>query len=261
MTETEPLRHIGRLYGDGQRRITELVSGLPGGFAKSTVAPACPEWSVHDVVAHVTGVADDITAGRVDGVATDAWTSTQVRQRRDWDTARVLAEWDEKAPAFAGMLDDFPGWFGVQALMDLTVHEHDLRGALDAPGFRDSEGLAGGLDLLLCAVLHPVASAQGLPPLEVRAGEQRWVIGGLTAPASEGGDPVAAALISGSRPPDTGVDADARLTVSAYELFRAATGRRSMEQIFGYDWNVDPEVYLPLFSCGPFHVRESALTE
>lgn len=251
---------LARMYADGQRRVAGLVAALPGDRAKEVATPACPGWSVHDVVAHLAGVADDITAGRLDGVATDRWTAAQVEPRRDVATIEVLAEWQTVTTSFAGALDTFPGWFGAQAVMDLTVHEQDVRGALGVPGYRDSAGLATGLDMLLCAVLHPVACSLGLPALEVRAGADSWTLGGEPSVDRMDGDPVAAALMAGSRPRHA-ILPEATLAATPYELFRAATGRRSEAQIRGYEWSVDPTPYLELFSCGPFAVRETDLVE
>jgi uncharacterized protein (TIGR03083 family) len=249
------------MYRDGQHRITELLQALPAAAAKQVTTPGCPDWSVHDVVAHLAGVADDIIAGRLDGVATDAWTATQVNGRREVATADVLGEWEGTGDAFASMLDDFPGWFGVQAVMDLTVHEHDIRGALRAPGARDSEAVVSGLDMLMSAILHPVACLREVPPLLVRAASDGWVLGGEPPPSLDAGDPVAAALLSGSRPSPEGVTPAATLAASRFELFRAATGRRSEAQIRGYEWSADPAPYLALFSCGPFTVRDTDLVE
>ena len=46
---------IARLYHDTRERILAVV----GPDDWSTAVPACPGWSVRDVVAHVTAVADD----------------------------------------------------------------------------------------------------------------------------------------------------------------------------------------------------------
>ena len=42
----------------------------------------CPGWTVFDVVAHVTGVMADITAGRLEGIDTQPWYDRQVDERR-----------------------------------------------------------------------------------------------------------------------------------------------------------------------------------
>ena len=92
--------------------------------------PACPEWSVHDLVAHMTGVPDDALNGRLDRVATDPWTAAQVERARDMSVLELVARWSEQGPVFEG----FP--LPPEAVVDITTHEQDLRGALDCPGAR-----------------------------------------------------------------------------------------------------------------------------
>src|SRR5205814_3133829 len=122
--------------------------------ARATRVPACQEWSVHDVLAHVAGIPADVLAGRLDGMTTEAWTAVQVETRRSASVDEIAAEWETTAGQFAAMVDDFPGWYGVQVCADLAVHEQDLRGALGKPGFRDSAAVLDARDLLLCAVVH-----------------------------------------------------------------------------------------------------------
>lgn len=68
---------VAAAYAGCRARITDLARWLDEPQAATTV-PTCREWSVHDVVAHVTGIVDDALAGRLDGVATDPWTAAQV---------------------------------------------------------------------------------------------------------------------------------------------------------------------------------------
>src|SRR3954462_336182 len=99
--------------------------------------PTCPRWSVHDVVAHLTGVVSDALDGRLDGVATDPWTAAQVDARRDHSVRDMLAEWNTRAPAFEELLDGM-GEPGRQAVGDAVTHEHDIRAALRVPAARES---------------------------------------------------------------------------------------------------------------------------
>ena len=162
--------------------------------------PACPQWSVHDVVAHVTGVCADILAGNLAGVATDPWTAVQVEARRDRTIDEVVAEWSELAPHVEAMADNF-GPAGNQLVADLTTHEHDIRGALGRPGAREVEGVMVAAEFVVTMGLDQSISAHALPALEVRADERSWVVGG-TEPSG-------------------------RLEAPAFELMRALTGRRS----------------------------------
>ena len=97
-------------------------------------APATPEWRVHDLLAHLSGVAADIVQGNLAGVATDPWTAKQVEARRDWTLEQLLGAWDEDGSAVDATIDGLPpGTFG-QLLFDTWTHEQDLRGALGVPG-------------------------------------------------------------------------------------------------------------------------------
>jgi uncharacterized protein (TIGR03083 family) len=186
--------------------------------------PACPEWTVKDVVAHMAGVVDDVLAGRLDGVGTDPWTALQVEARANRSLEEVVAEWNEKSPAFEAMLDAI-GPPGEQAVFDVTTHEHDLRGALGAPGARDSDAVGIGLRWLAPTFASQVAERR-LAPLCIRTTSgDAW--------ASEGA-------------------ADAAVEGEPFELFRALSGRRSRTQLCALTWTVAPEPFLPAFEWGPF---------
>jgi uncharacterized protein (TIGR03083 family) len=138
---------VGAAYAAGRQRLTELVQDLDEDAAAMPV-PCCPAWSVTDVVAHLTGVCADVLAGRIDGVGTDPWTDAQVVARRDLPLKDVVAEWNDVAPAVEAMAGAF-GAAGFQWVGDQAIHEHDVRGALDRPGARDSETIEVGLRLAL----------------------------------------------------------------------------------------------------------------
>jgi uncharacterized protein (TIGR03083 family) len=223
---------VGVVYAGGRERLSALVGELDAAGA-ATPVPACPEWRVHDVLAHLTGVCADILAGRLDGVATEPWTTAQVDGRREVPLADVLAEWAEVAPPVEAMAKDF-GSAGHQWVADLATHEHDVRGALGETGARDSEAVTVGIGFLAEGFLREVAE-RGRPTLAIRAGERDW--------ASAPGAPAAT------------------LTAPPFELLRATTGRRSLGQIRALGWDGDPEPWLPCFEWGPFTVRETALEE
>jgi hypothetical protein len=254
-------RPLSRLYQDTQHRVVDLVVEAGDAAAATTVVPACPTWSVHDVIAHVTGVAADVLAGRLEGVTTDPWTAAQVSARRDDATSRIVAEWQDVGARFADLLDDLPGWYGAQVIADVTSHEHDVRGALGRAGARDSEGVRVGLDMLVCATLHPPVSVAGLGPIMVHAADASWLIGCDTSFGSDVAAAINTALVSATRPGPCDERAVATLTADPFELFRAVSGRRSEAQIRALGWSVDPAPYLGLFTRGPFTVPDDDLLE
>lgn len=203
------MAEIAELYRNGRLRITELVGSLDA-TDRERRAPACPEWTVHDIVAHVTGVVDDALAGRLDGVATDPWTSAQVERSRDIPTADLLARWGEQAVTFERL--PLP----PEAVVDLATHEQDIRGAVDRPGARDSEELTWAFDRVA------ERTVERLPGLRIE------VDGAAFGPD----------------------DAPTTLRGERYELFRALLGRRSAAQISRLDWSDGPPERideLPLF--------------
>src|SRR5437870_9772480 len=149
---------IGKTYAEGRRRITQLMQEA-GDAGAQTPVPTCPGWTVHDVVAHVTGVCTDILAGNIAGVATDPWTDAQVKARRDRSTGEVLAEWSDAAPQVEAFAENLPGRTGAQWVLDLTTHEHDIRTALGRAGARESAGVAVGAEFMVTNGFHAAVSA------------------------------------------------------------------------------------------------------
>lgn len=46
-----------------RERVSAMVAGAPNEQLQA-IAPATPEWRVHDVIAHMVGVPADVLAGR-----------------------------------------------------------------------------------------------------------------------------------------------------------------------------------------------------
>jgi len=158
------MRPLESAYMAARQRVADLVAADP---ARATgPVPACPAWRVHDVVAHLTGLCTDILTGNVAGAATDPWTQAQVDARRDTSLTEVLDEWADAGPQVAAMVEDFPEPYGRQVVADLAVHEHDIRGALDRPGARDSDAVDVGLAFLCNVLVAPAAEERGLAPVE-----------------------------------------------------------------------------------------------
>ena len=163
--------------------------------------PACPGWTVHDVVAHITGVADDALNGRMDGVATDPWTAAQVERGRGTSTADLLERWTEQAAVF----ESFP--LPPQAVIDLTTHEQDIRGAVDQPGARDTDEIQFAFELAGATSGRGACPASASRPTAPRIGPE---------------------------------DATSTLRGDRYDLYRAMMGRRSPAQLRALDWGGEP---------------------
>ncbi len=132
------------------------------------MVPACPEWTVADLVAHCTGIPAALSAGDYPSGDQQAWLDGLVASRRGLPMAAVIEEWlalDESLKPMlggpAGLLFD-----------DLAVHEHDLRGAL---GRADHGALE--VDVVLPRTLAGLAEplrAAGLGAIEVRDCHGSW---------------------------------------------------------------------------------------
>lgn len=205
------------------------------------------------MIAHVTSIASALANGEfpatLNPVASlsdpehakerDRFVDDALDKRKDRSLDQILAEWEEAAPALEAMLRGERAWpFGTPPLAewvvttDLAVHHHDLRGAIGQPGERESPATGLSLRSYLEGMRFRSA-AMGLPAFRIRAGARAWVVGEGEATATVTGDP--------------------------FELARAASGRRSPDQIRAYDWDGDPEPFIELFY--PYGTRTDALVE
>jgi len=208
---------LSAVYRACRQRYIELVQPLDS-EAANTPVPACPGWSVHDVLAHVVGSAADVVAGRLDGAPGEAWTASQVELRRGRSAADLLAEWETCAPAIEQMIDEGgrrgPLHFTVEdaAISDAVSHEHDIRSALRRPGARDSDAVSFAVVFYARNRIDSAAS-RGLS-LRVCVTDGRRF----------GND-----------------DAAVTLRGEPFDLLRAMAGRRSREQLRELAWTGDVE--------------------
>jgi uncharacterized protein (TIGR03083 family) len=215
-------------YRDLRLRVREIVLAA-GPDAGAVPSPATPEWTVHDVLAHVVGVCDDVENGRLEGVASDEWTAKQVDARRASSTIEILDEWDTRGPVFEDLLVGAPALMAGQVLFDAFTHESDIRRALDAPGARECAAADLGWDFVVSARMRP-----GATPLRFVTDRDDLVTGE--------GEPVAT------------------ITTSRFEILRASTGRRSADEIAAYGWEPSPQPELLLLAPF-FRLRAEPLAE
>ena len=203
--------NMGEMYRAGRIGMIELGRSLTDEQAAMRV-PACPEWTLKDVYAHLTGVVDDATAGRLDGAATDAWTARQVDARKDKSLTEVLDEWETIAPPF----EDFLATNGAipQLVIDQWTHEQDIRAALDRPGNRDDARVKFSIE----AMDEMRAKRWRHTPIELIGDSGKWKWG-------EG-------------------ESQLTLRASDFDLVRVLIGRRSRNQVRAMDWTGDPEPIL-----------------
>lgn len=128
---------VAKAYVELRDRVVDLLRSLPE-TAGDIVVPHCPSWNVRELASHLVGVPDDIVNGRLEGVASDAWTQAQVERHRGKSLRTLADELAGLAPRFDPMLPHIPSMARSQMTMDAVTHEHDLRNAVGQPGARDS---------------------------------------------------------------------------------------------------------------------------
>ncbi len=114
-------------YRASRLRLRELVESLPPDRLDDPVA-ACPGWSVHDVVAHLTANVEDAAAGRLSRPPGPEQTAEQVARHRDTPVAELFELWWAGAAAFEEGVDAFEI---VPAVLDMLSHEHDAHQWVD----------------------------------------------------------------------------------------------------------------------------------
>jgi len=203
MSNTDP-RDVARFYWDAKDRITALVEDLDEAGQQTSV-PACPTWSVRDVVAHVTAVADEWARGILTGAPTEEQTAAQVARFDGHDLAQIIAVWTDAT----AQLNHLAGNSGLEPpIGDVAVHEHDIRAALGKPGARKSSAVHYSSDRLLASLRTPLPLRVVVEDAEYRSG-----------PAN---------------------GAEIRLDTTRFEALRWRTGRRSRAQLAAMDWSDDP---------------------
>lgn len=210
-------------YRGARTRIRDLARDLDD-EALATVVPSCPEWSVKDLVAHLCGVAADSLGGNLGDIGGPGWTASQVAARAARSLDELLDEWTKLGEQIEAGLDDLHPTLASALIGDAVTHEHDLRGALGEPGARASDGVVIATSFYARNFGKRLKDA-GLPTLVVDTGDHQWTAGRE--------EPIG--------------------TVRApiFEMLRGLTGRRTTDEVKGFDWSVDAAPYLDLFSMYP----------
>jgi Mycothiol maleylpyruvate isomerase N-terminal domain len=184
----------------------------------ATPVPCTPGWTVRDVLSHVAGVTDDIANGRVEGAGTDPWTAVQVERWRDVDQATLIAQWNSQIDGVADLLEQFGE---VRPPIDCWSHEQDVRHALGRePNVPDD-------------FVEGIVTRFGAVPV---------------------GPPVTITFADGTQSSIPGEGDTIELRgITQYEFARSRLGRRTRDQVAGYDWSqpASDEVLSNWFAFGP----------
>jgi hypothetical protein len=198
-------------YERTRARIVEVVDGaVPDTLGR--MVPACPEWTAKDLIGHAMSMPVAIGAGDTPTGSIDDWIQGLVEQRRDQPVDELITEWLAADEAIATLLSGH----AVILLGDLAVHEHDLRGALDAPD-HDALEVDVILPRMVAAFAKPLRAA-ALGSIEVRDDGHVWR--------------------SHDAPPGW------VLEVSAWEAVRALNSRRTPDELRALPHSGDVDPYL-----------------
>lgn len=162
---------LGESYKAARERISRLVAA--DDVDATLPVAATPGWTVHGVIAHVSGIAADASTGNMEGAPGEAWTAAQVARGAGRTLAELIAAWDESGPMLEGFLSSPAGEAASAAVMDVHTHEADLRLALGLAVAVPTEFLAWAGPSLRNGFAEAAAEA-GLPAVEVTASDYEW---------------------------------------------------------------------------------------
>jgi uncharacterized protein (TIGR03083 family) len=130
-----PTSDVAEAYRVVYGRVDALIRGRAE--VGELVVPACPAWTIRQMVAHLVGVAQDIVSLNMAEKAAGSWTQAQVDRLAGHSLDELLDLWgrmiDPVTPTLA------PQASACQLVFDALTHEHDIRGALSETGSRTGD--------------------------------------------------------------------------------------------------------------------------
>ncbi len=214
-------------YAACRGRVRELLSGVSE-FQAGVIVPACPDWTVRNLSAHLAGVCRDLAERNLPTGDVQAWVDRQVTERAERSVASLLDEWDEFGPAFEAMIVARPDRTGG-LLYDVVAHEHDAASALGLIGDRTSDGIHLSVDIIAAMIDADLGKA-GLPAVRFTDGTRTWEVGQGQVGFTMEGD--------------------------IFELMRALGSRRSIHQLQAMTHTGDLDRFLPGISHLPLPVND-----
>lgn len=213
------------VYTESQLRFVNTISTISSSD-ELLVVQSCPDWNIHDLLSHVTGLCVAISQGDTPPADTQNWVDQQVLSRRIRSSSQVVEEWRSSITAFCSTaITDMR--LAMPLTYDLLVHEFDLLHALNKPSAqvdRDSQILAMNVAAL---ILDGDISNANVGSLLLVANEFEWQCGS--------GEVIATLDLSTA-------------SNAIFELIRLTGSRRSQKQLFAYPWQGDFERIFPVLS-------------
>ena len=203
-------------YHQVRHNVVELLSAARE--VENPVVPACPEWTLRDLLAHLAGSAA-LAIGRMSG-----WPAAHPSASADMGVAELLEAWDRLGSEVDLLLSERTGRAGNLLVTDAFTHELDIRYAVGAPLPGDHPAFPAR-SRCWPPGSRPGSAARAARGADVHRGPQ-WTVG-------EG-------------------EAAATVTADRYDLYRSLAGRRTHAQITSLGWGRDSHRWLPAFTWGPF---------
>ena len=203
-------------YARTRGRVIELLATAPDDEL-ARIVPACPDWTVHDLLAHVVSIPAALSSGRLPTGPIGDWLSELVAERVEQPARSLSQEWQALDNELEALLSGPSGLL----FADLAVHEHDFRGALGRPDHVALE-VDAMLPRTIAAFKEPLQEA-GLAPIEVRAGDRIW--------RSHDGE------------------AGWTLIVDPWTAVRALNSRRTADELQALPSDGDASAYLPILDA------------
>ncbi|MFF8032595.1 MULTISPECIES: maleylpyruvate isomerase family mycothiol-dependent enzyme [unclassified Streptomyces] len=149
----------GRLLTVERDALVPLLRGRPDADFALPV-PACPGWTVRDVLAHCSAALARVVRGRFEeGVFSPESNERDIAERAEWANAQVLDELDRGMTEAGPVIAEAGGALDAVALGE-WVHAGDVRAALREPDAYAGAGLPYAL-----ALLAQVTAGRGHLPL------------------------------------------------------------------------------------------------
>lgn len=213
------------VYTDACSRFSERISELSVEDSLIQIQ-SCPDWNIHGLLSHVTGLCVAISQGDAPPADTQNWVDQQVISRKSQTSAQVVAEWNESLSNFCAIARSDMR-LAMPLTYDLLVHEFDLHHALKTPPIlENADALILAMNVA-ALILDGDISQADVGSLLLVANELEWQCGS--------GDVIASLDLSRSANP-------------VFEMIRLTGSRRSQNQLLAYPWQGDIERIFPLLS-------------
>ena len=203
-----------------REHITRLVEAHPD--AADRIVPACPEWTVRDLLAHV------IEHCR------PAHGSSSLRPIGALDVPELLDEWAQTGPQVEARMAAGAGGNSAILVMDTFTHELDLRRVVQVPMPADHPAFPTAMGVVLGGFSASV-HGHGVQALRIETEGAQWTAGWGSAAAT--------------------------LRAHPLDLYRSLAGRRTHQQIAELSWSAPARPWLPAFTWGPFDPPAQATEE